>query len=174
MMTVSGTNRHKRFGGFSNFGFSTILLSFVMICVVTFSALSLVSAYSDHKLSQKVADRTTAYYAAEERAYEKLARIDDILRESYLATDGKAAYYALAETLLAKANVTHEALGIWSQEQGQYTLSYTETIAEGQTLSVKIAIYYPTKGTNNFYGLLEWRSIYEQKFPEDDHLDVMQ
>jgi len=33
---------------FSNFGFSTILLCFVMICVVTFSALSLVSAYSDY------------------------------------------------------------------------------------------------------------------------------
>ena len=100
-MTASGTNRHKRFGGFSNFGFSTILLSFVMICVVTFSALSLVSAYSDHKLSQKVADRTTAYYAAEERAYEKLARIDDILRESYLATDGKSEIGKSPESLVS-------------------------------------------------------------------------
>ena len=145
-----------------------------MICVVTFSALSLVSAYSDYKLSQKVADRTTAYYEAQERAYEKLARIDDILKETYLVSTGKAEYYSLAENLLAKPDVAMEVLGNWSFEQGQYTLTFIETIAEGQTLSVKLAIQYPSKGTDHFYELLEWRSVYEQELPEDDHLDVMQ
>ncbi len=41
---------------FSNFGFSTILLTFSMICIVTFSALAFVTANSDYKLSKRVAD----------------------------------------------------------------------------------------------------------------------
>ena len=40
---------------FSNFGFSTILLTFVMMCIMTFGVLSLITANSDYKLSQKVA-----------------------------------------------------------------------------------------------------------------------
>ncbi len=37
---------------FSNFGFSTILLTFSMICIVTFSALAFVTANSDYKLKR--------------------------------------------------------------------------------------------------------------------------
>lgn len=63
-------NRH------TNFGFSSILISFIMICIVTFSALALVTANSDYKLSRKVADRNQQYYLAQEQAYEKLSQID--------------------------------------------------------------------------------------------------
>ena len=59
---------HKKAPGFSNFGFSTILLAFVMICIVTISALSLLTANSDYKLSQKVAEKNTAYFDAEKKA----------------------------------------------------------------------------------------------------------
>ena len=38
---------------FSSFGFSSILLIFVMICIVTFATLTLVTANSDYKLSKK-------------------------------------------------------------------------------------------------------------------------
>ena len=47
---------------FSNFGFSTILLTFSMICIVTFSALAFVTANSDYKLSKRVADNNSSYY----------------------------------------------------------------------------------------------------------------
>ena len=68
---------------FSNFGFSSILLTFVMLCIVTFSALSLLTANADYKLSKKVADKTTAYYQAEEKAYLLLQKIDQDLAHAY-------------------------------------------------------------------------------------------
>ena len=51
---------------FSSFGFSSILLIFVMICIVTFATLTLVTANSDYKLSKKVAAKSTSYYEGEE------------------------------------------------------------------------------------------------------------
>ena len=63
---------------FSSFGFSTILIAFVMICIVTFSVLSLLTANADYKLSQKVAQKSTSHAKAEYAAYEVLAQIDTV------------------------------------------------------------------------------------------------
>ncbi len=68
---------------FSNFGFTTVLIVFVMICIVTFSALAYLTAASDYRLSKKVADRTTDYYQAEEKAYLVLGEIDSALTGVY-------------------------------------------------------------------------------------------
>lgn len=151
---------------FSNFGFSTILLAFVMICVVTFSALSLVTAYSDYKLSKKVADKNTLYYEAQESAYEKLATIDDLLTKCYQATDNETDYYANVTQLIVEYGTLEESsLG--------YILSYQETIAEDQYLSVKLVIHYPSQSTDTFYEILEWKSVYEKEAPEDEILDLI-
>ena len=60
---------------FSNFGFSTILLTFSMICIVTFSALAFVTANSDYKLSKRVADNNSSYYRACEKAWDEISQI---------------------------------------------------------------------------------------------------
>lgn len=74
-----GKQKEMNQRSFSNFGFSSILLAFVMLCIVTFSALSLLTANADYKLSKKVADKTAAYYQAEEKAYFLLQKIDQNL-----------------------------------------------------------------------------------------------
>ena len=92
-MTKKKENR-----GFSNFGFSTILLSFVMICVVTFSALALVTANSDYRLSKKVADKTAEYYTAQEKAYEWHLGIIQIAAALISEVDGAVREYLAVET----------------------------------------------------------------------------
>ncbi len=156
----------KKQRGFSNFGFSTILLSFVMICVVTFSALSLVTAYSDYKLSKKVADKNQIYYEAQERAYTKLAALDEFLVECYQSTDNEADYFAIVKQGLAEYG-TPEA------SSGEYLLSYKEDIATDQYLSIKLIIRYPQQNTDTFYEILEWKSVYEKEAPEDEILDLI-
>ncbi len=86
--------------GFSNFGFSTILLAFVMICIVTISALSLITANSDYKLSKKVAEKNSAYYLAEEKAYEIMAQVDEQLAIAYAQSNTEHDYYKAAESAL--------------------------------------------------------------------------
>ena len=71
---------------FSNFGFSTILLTFSMICIVTFSALAFVTANSDYKLSKRVADNNSSYYRACEKAWDEISQIDAILASDRKST----------------------------------------------------------------------------------------
>ena len=47
---------------FSNFGMSTILVVFAMMCIVTFSVLAFITANSDYKLSCRVAENNSSYY----------------------------------------------------------------------------------------------------------------
>jgi hypothetical protein len=49
-------------------GVSSILVIFIIICLVTFSVMFLVSARADYALSKKIADRNKAYYAATSQA----------------------------------------------------------------------------------------------------------
>ena len=148
--------KKKETRSFSNFGFSTILLSFVMICVVTFSALSLITAYSDFKLSKKVADKNQGYYEAEANAYEKLIAIDQILVECYKNSINEADYYSKAQIAL-----------------GENSLAFHEPISEDHYLSIEIAVHYPKDNTECFYEILQWKSVYEKDSPEDEHLNLI-
>ena len=61
------SNGKKTFSGisFSNgIGSSSLLVTFIILCLVSFATLSIVSANADYKLSGKVLERTTAYYEA--------------------------------------------------------------------------------------------------------------
>lgn len=158
---------NKRKINISSFGFSTILLSFVMICVVTFSALSLVTANSDYKLSKKVADKNKDYFKAEERAYDKLSIIDDILidaRSSYLE---KASYYEELSKLL-------KDYGILEASNDEYFFSFDEKISNNNYLAVKIKIYYPENENQVFYDIIQWKSNYETEIFEDETLNLIE
>lgn len=148
-------NKDKNFR-FSGFGFSTILLAFVMICVVTFAALSAVTSHSDYKLSRQIADRTAAYYEAQARAHETLYALEDILLESYQATKtgGSTAYYAHLEKSL-------QPYGIVAAADAKMTLSFQEPIADGQQLCITLRLHYPQKADDPFYEIIEWKSVYE-------------
>ena len=66
-----------------NIGSASILLVFVILCLVSFAVLSIVSANADSRLSTRVLERTTAYYDACNQAEQSLAGMDNTLRRVY-------------------------------------------------------------------------------------------
>ncbi len=60
-------------------GTSLLLVVFVLLALITFATLSYVSANTDNKLSQNVADTTTSYYKAEEAAQKTLMQIHEAI-----------------------------------------------------------------------------------------------
>ena len=152
--------------GFSNFGFSTILLAFVMICIVTIAALSLITASSDYKLSQKVADKNTAYYEAEKQAYEQLSQIDNILAHAYSKALGANSYYKEVESTL-------QSLSLGTYERSTGTFAYTVPITENQNLEIKILIHYPNNDTSALYEVVTWKSVYEEMEIDEGILDLI-
>ncbi len=120
-----------------NVGTSSILLIFVVLCLVAFATLSIVSANADYKLSRKVADRTTAYYTAANQAEEYIASIDHTLQDVYLDAENEEAYFS---------TVGHSK-------------SYLVPISDLQSLSIKLDILYPPSKDGPFYSITSWQVI---------------
>ena len=78
---------------FINLGFSTIIMVFLTICLVTFAALCVLTAHSDFKLSQKAANTTTAYYQADAVARNMAEHIDNTLYRLYQNSPSVTQYY---------------------------------------------------------------------------------
>lgn len=152
--------------GFSNFGFSTILLAFVMICIVTISALSLLTANSDYKLSQKVADKNTAYYKAEQQAYQVLAEVDQTLANAYSKASDANSYYKEVEGALLTVKQ-----GTYDRTTCSYF--YVIPISENQSLEIKLLIHYPKTSDESFYEIATWKSVYDQVEIEEGTLDLI-
>ena len=68
-------------------GTSFMLLIFVILCMVTFSVLSLSSSMKDYELSKKSAKRTSEYYNACNMAEEKLEQIDEQIKNNEISKD---------------------------------------------------------------------------------------
>lgn len=125
----------KRFG--MNIGSSSILLIFVILCLVSFAALSIVSANADHKLSRKILDRTAAYYDACNQAEASLASVDSTLSRIYASSESEEDYFSTA----GRAK------------------SFTIPISDLQTLEVEIAILYPQETGEPYYSIMSWKVL---------------
>ncbi len=132
---MSNSSKKKQFG--MNIGSASILLVFVILCLVSFAVLSIVSANADNKLSARVLERTSAYYAACNQAEQSLAGMDNTLRRIYASSDSEDAYFA---------SVGHGK-------------SYVIPISDLQSLQVTIDILYPQTDDDSFYRITAWQIL---------------
>lgn len=132
---MSNSSKKKKFG--MNIGSASILLVFVILCLVSFAVLSIVSANADNKLSARILERTSAYYAACNQAEQSLAGMDNTLRRIYASSDSEDAYFA---------SVGHGK-------------SYVIPISDLQSLQVTIDILYPQADDDSFYRITAWQIL---------------
>ena len=132
---MHNSSKKKQFG--MNIGSASILLVFVILCLVSFAVLSIVSANADSKLSTRVLERTTAYYTACNQAEQSLAGMDHTLRRIYESSDSEEAYFA---------SVGHGK-------------SYVIPISDLQSLQVTIEILYPWTAEDSFYKITAWQVL---------------
>lgn len=136
-----------------NIGSSSILVIFIILCLVTFATLSMVSANADYKLSKKLAVRTKAYYTANNQAEELLSVIDTSMKEAYkVSTDQDDYYQNLATNLTSCDEVV---LGYGDHD---ICLDYSIPITDKQTLHVNLSAVYPLIDTSkDYYTILSWQ-----------------
>lgn len=135
-----------------NIGSSSILLIFVILCLVSFAALSIVSANADHKLGQKILTRTDSYYDACNQAEESIAEIDHTLWEIYKTAANEEEYFATV---------------------GHFK-SYSIPISDLQNLNIELEILYPKKSKDTCYRIQSWQVVNTDDLIYDDSLPVFQ
>ena len=128
-----------------NVGSSSMLMIFVILCLISFATLSIVSANADKKLTSRIAERTSAYYEACNSAQRSLASIDGTLKAQYAASAGSDEYF--------------RAVG--------HSKSYAIPVSESQTLFVEIEILYPKNPDDTFYTVKTWKIITESPKTDD-------
>ena len=70
---------NKRKFPVTNIGSVSLLMIFIVLCMVTLAALSLSTASGSYRSAQTLAGHTTAYYRASNKAEKKLAETEKIL-----------------------------------------------------------------------------------------------
>ena len=133
-----------------NVGTSSVLFIFVILCLVSFAILSLSSAMSDYKLSNRVAENSEAYYNACNLAEEQLASFDKTLKDLYDTGISRSGYY--------------ESVG--------KKKTFAVPINDIQTLTVEIRILYPEGPGEAFYDITSWKTDTTGELDYDDTLPV--
>ncbi|MEG1932472.1 MAG: hypothetical protein RR075_05120 [Pygmaiobacter sp.] len=168
-MTKTATRNQKSERTGLSIGASSILVIFVLLCLVTFAVLSLVSARADKLLSDKNKTHVTEYYAAETAAYKELAQIDGVLQDCRAKTDQDDVYTELVCAALAESS----AYTPQPQEDGTLLLRGTEVISTRQSLIVSLEVLPRSEdGKDGYYRVLEWRVQGEGDWEPSDTLPV--
>lgn len=158
--------RKKQTGGI-NVGTSSILVTFVLLCLVTFAALSFLSANSDYRLSKQAAERTTRFYAADALAEEKLADIESRLKEVLASVSSEDDYY----DSIPSAFEGDDFLQVNTEDTT--TISYEIPVSDSQNLQVLLSVRYPAGDDAALFDILKWQTKSADIWEESDSGTVM-
>lgn len=143
----------KKFNPGMNVGSSSILVTFVLLCLVTFAALSFVSARADRNLTMQTADRISSYYAADTNAEIMLANTDSQLKMLAKQTD-KDEFYSEIDSLF-----NDNDMYIISGDENNKYISYSIPASDDLSLSVTLKAVYPESEDDSAFIITEWESI---------------
>lgn len=154
----------------TNIGSVSLLMIFIVLCMVTFAALALSTASANYRSAKRLSEHTTEYYDACSLAEEKLAAIDRILSDSYQKSSDAQTYYHLVKTSAAEIkDITV------SEEASDTLISYQTDINNTQAVSVRLRILYPQTddGAGRFYEITAWQKIHTKKWKGDNSVNLI-
>jgi len=142
----------KKHSGGINIGTSSILVTFVLLALVTFAALSYISARSDYVLSKEAADRTASYYDANRMAEIYLANIEALLSKHLDSCASEKEYYDGIDELFSD----NEKIEVSDDGNGIRKLSYSIAVTNGQNLNVVLSTHYPDVSDDSLFKVDKW------------------
>lgn len=156
----------------TNIGTVSLMMIFIILCMVIFAALSLSGAFRDSHMGEKRAEHLTDYYTASNEAEELLSTVDDAFAYAYENAADEAEYYRLIDKKLRSDDFEK----IWNGET--LDIAFQTNIGTSQTLQVLIDVLSPQqivseKGTS-FYRILSWQTVPTDSWEGDSTLHLIQ
>ena len=158
----------KKHSGGINIGTSSILVTFVLLALVTFAALSYMSARSDYVLSKEAADRTASYYDANRMAEIYLANIEALLSKHLSSSASKEEFFDGIEGVFAD----NEKIVVSEDENGQKKLEYSVAVTSGQNLNVALTVHYPDTTDDSLFKIDKWTTNVNREWLEEVKKDA--
>lgn len=150
----------------TNIGSVSLLMVFIVLCLVTFATLSLSSATSDYRFSQNIATHNTQYYDASNKASLQLKEIDKLLLTAY-QTNSSDYFNAAAKLIQSESDLTAE----FSLKNS--TITYQETVNDNRSLKVVLTLNKPGNFSNGFYRITSWQETSTADWKSDNSLNLI-
>lgn len=167
-MKQTGKNKYLSFG--MGVGATSILMIFVLLCLVVFAMLSLVNANADRKLNDRLANRTKAYYSACEKAEILLEDIDSSLEQFYLENPEADDYMDASFAYLDEAG----GLAAWEADGAGLRFAFSVIINDEQHLSVVVSVPKEPVAGGHYYTVRAWQTMARQAWEPDTRLPVFE
>ena len=155
----------------TNLGTISLIMIFIVLCMVTFAALSLSSASRDMRAGQNMRAHLEEYYNVSNEAETLLAQADHIFAEAYAATADDSEFYRIVSEQTSPFAKAENA-------DGQFTLTYQLDINDTQALLVKLAVRYPQQvkkeDADSFYKILSWQVVHTDTWEGDNTIKLIQ
>ena len=188
---------------FFNIGASSLLVIFLILCLVTFAILTLTSAKSDSDFAEKLAHHKMNYYAACNTAESTLDKIDAVLADAWQLSDtdtGKnsinndssqpdstsnnssqpdstssdtAAVFTEIETQLTALNSREQLQLSMDFTQSEPTISYAVAIDDKQNLCVTLTLTAAPAKGEAYYRISQWQVQSSGEWKGDQTLNLM-
>ena len=188
---------------FFNIGASSLLVIFLILCLVTFAILTLTSAKSDADFAEKLAHHKTNYYAACNTAESTLDEIDAVLADAWQLSNidtgknstnndssqsdstssdssrpdstssGTAAVFTEIETRLTALNSREQLQLSMDFTQSEPTVSYAVAIDDKQNLCVTLTLAAAPAKGEAYYRISQWQVQSSGKWNGDQTLNLM-
>lgn len=163
----------KQQSSFVHIGSSSLLIIFLVLCLVTFAILSISSASSDYSFSERLAERKSQYYDASAKASQVLDEIDAKLAELAGAnhTNGKASY--MDQVISAFRDITINGVSISCEaSNGEALISYQVPTNDKQVLDIKLHVTDYTQ-SSAYYEVKSWRILSMEDWNGDQSLKLI-
>lgn len=171
---MAAPTKHNNTGFGNHVGTSSILLIFIVLCLVSFAGLSLVSANADYTLTAKIASRTSSYYSASNKAQDVLAELDSIAFSAYQDCDFDIQNY-FRILGLQTLSLSDNSSVLIEGDTKNCGFSFSEFLSETQQLYVAGHFVYPESLDGPFYVLDSYQVITDTTAMDyQDTLPVMQ
>ena len=161
--------KDKQQSSFVNIGSSSLLIVFLLLCLETFSILSLTSAKSDYTLSERLAEHKNQYYEASSKAESVLDKVDATLEET--AVQKKEEYIKAITKKFDKTQVDGITLSCSLQEE-ELIISYQVPAGEKQILNVELVVT-DYQNHENYYKIQKWQINSTGTWKGDNNLNLM-
>lgn len=159
----------KKLSFSSPVGYSFMLTIMIVLTLVIFAVLSLSASLRDYEYSRRAAEKTTAYYEANSKAYELLGQMDGIFEESGSLEEGICAVLELPEVKVLTAEEMAQEQGL---QDFSRAVSFEVEINSNQKLSVLLGVTEDEAG-KVCYKILRWKEVSADIWESDATLPVI-
>ncbi len=142
-----------------NIGIISFMIIFIILCLITFSVLSLVSAQSNLNMTTRSIEHTNEYYQLSSQGEESLQKVDNYLYKIYQNTSKENYYKELKglKKIIPDIKVSN------------HNISY-DISGKNQKLHIELEVLYPGK---RLYKVKSWKIQSNDEWTPDQTMEIL-